>query len=163
MSDCARYEETLSLLAARCVSRKDAAPVREHLATCPDCRARFGEYQLVCGALTIVGAQPDVVPSVELSARLEAAIASTESRKLVHVRFRPVVIGTMAAAACVGLALIFNHPDDQTATSPKPRAIASRPAAEPPTVMAYRRAAATSDTALDLLLSRHAESIVIDA
>lgn len=51
ISNCERWQEPISLLAAECLPAAEETGVRQHLANCADCTARLAELATVCASL----------------------------------------------------------------------------------------------------------------
>ncbi|MSU61710.1 MAG: hypothetical protein EXS31_04815 [Pedosphaera sp.] len=73
MKTCARYRESIALLAAASLEARETAEVKRHLEQCPSCRAYFQETSVLCDSHTTASRQ---LPSEEVSPRIYARVAS---------------------------------------------------------------------------------------
>ena len=75
---CRRHRRNLSLLAAGALSETEINPVKNHLATCADCRKYFEEVKAVTVPLAnLAGSVPQLQPSQSAQARWSRAIRTT--------------------------------------------------------------------------------------
>jgi outer membrane lipoprotein-sorting protein len=74
---CERWAELISLLPAGCLSSEEERDVRRHIDTCPSCRERFQQVQLVCGALADV---PPLADEEAAVARIVLAVKSGQTQ-----------------------------------------------------------------------------------
>jgi hypothetical protein len=131
---CASVREQLAALAYGDLPSDEAAVLRDHLETCPDCRGEYAALEALRHALDAVPpVRPD--PPVDLP-RLYREVAERQARKLRRWR-RAAVAVSAAAAALLGLALLPRlevrvQADQLTLRWRKTPEAPERPAPEPP-------------------------------
>lgn len=100
MSGHDSFLDDLAMLALGSLTPPEAAPLRTHMATCPECAREYARFKAVADVLTLGAVEPDAVPSPELRRRV-LAIAIPD-------RPAPFAFGAyIAAAAALLLALVF--------------------------------------------------------
>jgi outer membrane lipoprotein-sorting protein len=77
---CEPWAEQISLAAAGCLSPDDEREVRDHVATCPDCREHFRQLTQLCGALAEARLPADGTEAAIVE-RAMSAIASDQSQR----------------------------------------------------------------------------------
>ena len=186
LSNCERWHEPISLLAAGCLPAEEEAGVRQHLAHCAACAARFAELTAVCACLNRSRPSAAVQAAAIRDRWNQAADHVTPHRP---VRHTPSLVfwlsGALAASLLIAaLWLAHRQPGGSLPVPQEPHVAAggakSRaeqaplppdlplPAAKvpvervwsQPTLRAYELALAQSDEAFEALLQRHGESIV---
>jgi hypothetical protein len=163
--------------------------VRQHLAHCPACAARFGELTAVCARLS--RSRPSSAVHAEaLRGRWNGAADFVTPRRPA-LRVPPRVFwlsGALAASLLIAVLWLANRQPGGSPSVPHPPSVADggsssagdttpkqtppprSPLADPPvefassrpTLRAYELALAQSEDAFEALLQRHGESIVFE-
>jgi anti-sigma factor RsiW len=188
VSDCDRWHEPISLLAAGCLPADEEAGVRRHLADCAACSARLADLTALCARLARSAAPARVVAVCDRWQASEAATTGPGTRPSLAGFFAKLLAGVAAVAAAL-LVCVAWLADREPGGRPAPsaRSVAdggSRPAAEaargrsgavappasiprdahavtPPTLLQFELALAQSDEAFDALLLLPAASKAI--
>lgn len=188
LSNCERWQEPISLLAAGCLPAEEEAGVRKHLAHCAACAARLAELTAVCASLS--HSRPSAaVHTAAICERWNDAAAGVLPRR--PVWRTPSLVFWLSAALAASLLvaavwLVQRQPGGSSPGPQEPRVAAggakSRAEQAPlppdlpppvenvpvervwpqPTLRAYELALAQSDEAFEALLQRHGESIVFE-
>lgn len=188
LSNCERWQEPISLLAAGCLRAEEEAGVRRHLDDCAACTARFAELTAVCTSLS--RSRPSAAAhTAALCERWNAAAEGVLPRRPVR-RTASLVFwlgGALAASLVIAAVwLATRQPGGSPPSPPEPHvaaggapSAAERASLPPdlpppvektpverdwsqPTLRAYELALAQSDEAFEALLQRHGESIVFE-
>ena len=187
-SNCERWQEPISLLAAGCLPAEEEAGVRRHLAHCAACAARLAELTAVCTSLS--RSRPSAaVHTAAICERWNEAAEGVLPRR--PVRRTPSLVFWLSAALAASLLiaavwLVQRQPGGSSPGPQEPRVAAGgaksraqQPPLPPdlpppvenvpvervwpqPTLRAYELALAQSDEAFEALLQRHGESIVFE-
>ncbi len=187
LPNCEPWHEAISLLAAGCLPADEETGVRQHLAGCAACAARFAELTAVC--VTLSRSRPSaMVHAAAIRSRWsEAADSATTRRPAPSVTWRVFWLsGALAASLLIAVLWLANRQLGGSPTIPHEPRVAEgglqsgpdqpplpphlpppSPLAKPPvelawsqpTLRAYELAFAQSDQAFDALLQRHGESI----
>jgi anti-sigma factor RsiW len=190
LPNCEPWHEAISLLAAGCLPADEETGVRQHLAGCAACEARFAELTTVC--VTLSRSRPSaIVPAAAIRSRWsEAADRVTIRRPAPSVPWRVLWLsGALAASLLIAVLWLANRQPGGSPTIPHEPRVAeggsqsaadqpplppqlpppSPPAKAPPervrsqpTLRDYQVALAQSDEAFEALLERHGESIVFE-
>jgi anti-sigma factor RsiW len=188
LSNCERWQEPISLLAAGCLPAEDEAGVRRHLDHCAACAAVLAELTAVCASLSRSR------PSAAVHA---AAICERWSEAAEDVlpcrpgrRTPPRVLwlsAALAASLLIAAVWLVQRQPGGSPSGPQESRVAAGgapsgaeqaplpPELPPPvenvpvervwsqpTLRAYELALAQSDEAFEALLQRHGESIVFE-
>lgn len=159
-SPCESRAEDISLLAAGCLTTRDADDLLRHFATCPACRERFEQLQSVCADLC--AAKPTVAVSRWRMSTIPRSVPKTTRR-------RRMLLAAVAAGVLVVLSALLNVSRRPAWESPSPDievahekstptdstpVLVPVPLPQQPTLLALRQAAAVSDDALDRLMAQ---------
>lgn len=186
ISNCERWQEPISLLAAGCLPAEEESGVRQHLANCAACEARLAELATVCTSLR--RSRPSAaIPIAAICERWNDAGEGVTPRR--SVRRIPSLgfwlSGALAASLLIAAVWLTQRQPGNSLPGPQeprvatggaksrmepqppgPPPPAANPAVEPvwsqPTLRAYKLALAQSDEAFDALLQQHGESVVFE-
>ncbi len=188
ISNCERWQEPISLLAAGCLPAEEEFGVRQHLANCAACETRLTELASVCTSLRR-NRPSAVIPIAAISERWNDAAEGVPPRHSVQ-RIPTLgfwLSGTLAASLLIAAVWLTQRQPGGAASDPRePHIVAGgakfgtqaplpaealAPSAEEvpverdwsqPTLRDYEQALAESDEAFDALLQRHGESVVFE-
>lgn len=187
-TNCEHWQESLSLMAAGCLSAEMQMEMRQHLANCESCTERYSETASICHSLR------QIRPVASVHSKSIQHHLRRQDRRKIHQRLTYVTL-TASVLLCIALAVsrLPNHlrmSDPQPVVSPansiQPVDIASQtlsaedrktvpanshtPETETesqfnsawplPTLIAYRLALLESEEALEIVMRRYEESIV---
>ncbi len=128
---CRRYEAGLSLLAAGALPDDGRADVEMHVVSCPACRMKLAELQMLARGLAEAGRRlPEDEAPVSLRRRWMTAVRESASEQEDVLKLftpawlsrRRLACGTLAVMWALVLFFRFSVPD-----APKPAALASAP------------------------------------
>jgi hypothetical protein len=108
--DCERLHELGAEIALGIADGADRAWALEHLADCPDCRARIERLSALADELLLIA--PGVEPPAGFEGRVTEAIRPAGAGRRARRLLVPVA-AALAAAACAALAVWFALGDDR--------------------------------------------------
>lgn len=187
-TNCEHWQESISLMAAGCLSAEMQKELRHHLADCESCTERYSEIVSICNSLS------QIRPAVSVNSKSIQHHLRRHNRRTIHRRLTYATL-TASVLLCIAFAVSlltsrFRVSDPQPVVSPahsiQPVDIASEtlstkdrkampanistPETETdsqfntawplPTLIAYRQALSESEDALEIVMRRHEESIV---
>lgn len=188
ISNCERWQEPISLLAAGCLPAEEKSGVRQHLANCAACEAQLTELATVCTSLR--HSRPSAtIPIAAICERWhDAAEGLTPHRSVQRIPSLGFWLsGALAASLLIAAVWLTQRQPGGAAPSPQePHVVAGGekfgaqaplPADDlatslhkvpvervrsQPTLRDYELALAESDEAFDALLQGHGESLVFE-
>jgi hypothetical protein len=167
---CDQHAESISLLAAACLSKSEEQALREHFEICPACLARFLELHSLSSQLPIARPAIPVALSnlanpsylVELPRTTRTAASFTRDPRRRVDRLRVMLLVSTLLFVALWLTHDFQPRRRPVSHSAAPTVASSAPSpvprdSDPPTLLALHRAAAESDESLNRLLARYSQ------
>jgi anti-sigma factor RsiW len=169
MNPCAKNKRRIAWMAAGVLDETDAETLRQHMAGCPACRRYWQSMCELSERLVNAGDPPTAEPTGSFHRTLVRKIRAQQQRTplfdcvtIVQRLFRGRPLARFSAGVALALTvLLWVH---LSRDAPRVRSgvhvvavpDAAGPAAPPPTLASYRRAADISLERLDALLTREA-------
>jgi len=170
MNPCSKNKQRIAWMASGILDLPDAEALRQHLKSCPDCRRYWQSMSELSERLVNASDLPQTEPTESFHQRVVQKIKTQEDRTpfsdwLVTIQrlWAERRLATISAGIALGLVTLLLiqsfRRDGPPVPSESPIAVVpepARPAASPPTLASYRRAAERSLESLDALLTRQA-------
>lgn len=170
MNPCAKNKRRIAWMASGVLDEIEAQTLRQHLETCPGCRSYWQSMSEISERLVKASGSPQAEPAKSFHGRvahkiqqLERATPFLSWMSAVQRLLPPRRLAAVSAVVMIGTATLIwfqNSRRDKQPSLPRKQIITvhltSPPAAPPPTLALYRRAAETSFETLDALLTREA-------